>query len=273
MIAARFPWNRPVKSWMPSSQNPPRVHKPPRKNSRPAQPTKKKQQIPLRVEVQAALAWLESKSTRRDRENLARFAINASRAYGVSMANMKLLAKRLGHNHELAIALWETGWYEARMLASLVDEPARVTAAQMDRWCRDFDNWGICDTACFHLFDRTPHAWAKVAKWCDRREEFVKRAGFALLWALALHDKRSGDEAFLKCLPCVERAACDERNFVKKAVNMALRAIGVRNSALNAAALTVARHLADSPHAASRWVGKTTLRELKSPASTRRLAR
>jgi 3-methyladenine DNA glycosylase AlkD len=216
---------------------------------------------------------LERKSTRRDRENLARFAITASKAFGVSMANIKLLARRLGRNHELAAALWDTGWYEARLLAAMVDQPECVTRAQMDRWCRDFDNWGICDTVCFHLFDRTPHAWKKVAQWCDRREEFTKRAGFALLWALALHDKHAGDDAFLRCLPAVERAASDERNFVKKAVNMALRAIGIRNSALNAAVVTVARRLADSRDAASRWVGQTTLRELKSPASTRRLAK
>jgi 3-methyladenine DNA glycosylase AlkD len=189
------------------------------------------------------------------------------------MANIKLLAKRLGRNHDLAAVLWDTGWYEARLLAAMIDEPARVTPAQMDRWCREFDNWAICDTVCFHLFDRTPHAWAKVAKWCDRREEFVKRAGFALLWALALHDRHSGDEAFLECLPAIERAAGDERNFVKKAVNMALRAIGIRSSALNAAAVSAARRLADSRDAAARWVGQTTLRELKSPASTRRLAK
>ena len=116
-------------------------------------------------------------STARDRENLARFGITAPKAFGVSMANVQVLAKRLGRNHELAAALWDTGWYEARMLASFVDEPARVTPAQMDRWCRDFDNWAICDTVCFHLFDRTPHAWAKVAKWHDQREEFVQARG------------------------------------------------------------------------------------------------
>ena len=158
-----------------------------------------------------------------------------------------MLAKRLGRNHELAAALWDTGWYEARMLTSFVDEPARVTPAQMDRWCRDFDNWAICDTVCFHLFDRTPHAWAKVAQWRDRRDEFVKRAAFALLWSLTVHDKRADDEPFAEGLPLIERAATDERNFVKKAVNMALRAIGKRNPALNAAAVTVARRLADSP--------------------------
>ena len=202
-----------------------------------------KQKAPpsLEDEVQATLVSLERMSTRRDRENLARFGITANKAFGVSMANIQVLAKRLGRNHELAAALWDTGWYEARMLASFVDEPARVTPAQMDRWCRDFDNWGICDTVCFHLFDRTPHAWRKVAQWAGRRDEFVKRAAFALLWGLTVHDKHADDAPFAEGLRLVERAATDERHFVKKAVNMALRAVGKRNRALNAAAVAVAR--------------------------------
>ena len=122
-----------------------------------------KKQLPLRDEVKATIKWLEEKSTEHDRKNLTRFAISTDKAFGVSMANMKQLAKRLGPNHELAAALWDTGWYEARMLASLVDEPTRVMPAQMERWCRDFDNWAICDTVCFALFDRTPHAWGGVA--------------------------------------------------------------------------------------------------------------
>jgi 3-methyladenine DNA glycosylase AlkD len=234
-------------------------------------PSKATKKEPLRHEVRTALAWIEQRSTKRDRENLARFGITAGKAFGVSMANLQLLAKRLGPNHELAAALWETGWYEARMLASLVDEPSRVTAGQMDRWCRDFDNWGICDTACFCLFDRTPHAWAKVAQWSDQREEFVKRAAFALLASLAGHDKDAGDERFLQCLPLVERAASDERNFVKKGVSWALRKVGRRNAALNAAAVKVARRLSDSPEPAARWVGRGALKELTSPLVMRRL--
>jgi 3-methyladenine DNA glycosylase AlkD len=229
-------------------------------------------QRPLQEEVQAALSWLKKRSTERDRENLARFGINASKAFGVSMANIQVLAKRLGRNHELAAALWDTGWYEARMLTSFVDEPARVTPAQMDRWCRDFDNWGICDTVCFCLFDRTPHAWAKVAQWSDKRDEFVKRAAFALLASLAGHDKSASDERFVESLRCVERAASDERNFVKKGVSWALRRIGRRNAALNAAAVTVARRLSVSPEAAARWVGRGALKELTSPAVVRQLA-
>jgi 3-methyladenine DNA glycosylase AlkD len=211
-------------------------------------------------------------STRRDRENLERFGITASKAHGVSMANIQALARRLGRNHELAGALWETGWYEARLLTSFVDEPERVTPAQMDRWSGDFDNWGICDTVCFHLFDRTPYAWAKVERWHDKREEFVKRAAFALLASLALHDKRTDDEPFAKSLALIESAASDERNFVKKGVSWALRLIGRRNPALNAEAVALARKLSTSPDAAARWIGKGALRELTSALVMRRLA-
>ena len=190
----------------------------------------------------------------------------------MSVANIRVLAKRLGRNHNLAAALWETGWYEARMLTSFVDEPARVTPAQMERWCRDFDNWAICDTVCFHLFDKTPHAWAKVAQWSDNRHEFVKRAAFALLASLALHDKRAADELFVRCLPLVERAATDERNFVKKGVSWALRLIGRRNLALNTAAVDVAKRLSGAPDAAARWVGRDAFKELTSPMVVRTLA-
>jgi 3-methyladenine DNA glycosylase AlkD len=245
---------------------------PPRKTSTPAKATRKAEKRPLEDEVQSALQWLERHGTRRTREGMARYGITSAKAFGVSMADIQVLAKRLGRSHELAAALWETGWYEARMLTSFVDEPERLTPAQMDRWCRDFDNWSICDTLCFNLFDRTPHAWAKVAEWSDERGEFVKRAAFALLWGLTVHDKRAGDEPFVRGLRLIERAATDERHFVKKAVNMALRAVGKRSPALNAAAVAVARRLAESPQAAARWVGKDALRELTSPSVVRRLA-
>ena len=242
------------------------------RTSPPAKPLPRAPKRPLNDDVQAALSWLQKKSTPRDRENLARFGIHADKAFGVSMANIQVLGKRLGRNHDLAAALWATGWYEARMLTAFVDEPARVTSAQMDRWCRDFDNWGICDTLCFCLFDRTPHAWAKVEKWRDDRGEFVKRAAFALLASLAGHDKSAGDERFVEGLRFIERAAGDERNFVTKGVSWALRRIGRRNLALNAAAVKTARRLSASPEAAARWVGKGALKELTSPAVARQLA-
>jgi 3-methyladenine DNA glycosylase AlkD len=225
----------------------------------------------IREQVDTALAALQKMSTKRDRDNLKRFGITAGKAYGVSMANVQVLAKRLGRSHELAAALWDTGWYEARLLTSFVDEPARVTPAQMDRWCRDFDNWGICDTLCFNLFDRTPHAWQKVEQWHDKRAEFVKRAAFALLACLALHDKLAPDMRFVEGLALIEAAGSDERNFVKKGVSWALRLIGRRNQALNIQALGVARRLAASPDPAARWVGKGAVKELTSPLVMRRL--
>jgi 3-methyladenine DNA glycosylase AlkD len=222
--------------------------------------------------VREVLVWLERRGSKRNREGMARYGIVADKVFGVSVSTLQQLARRLGRDHDLAAALWKTGWYEARMLTSFIDDPVRITPAQMDRWARDFDNWAICDTVCFHLFDRTPHAWQKVEQWSRRRDEFVKRAAFALLAGLSLHDKRAGDEAFLRSLVLVERAAADDRNFVKKGVSWALRVIGRRNQALNAAAVEVSRRLAESSKPAARWVGKGALKELTSPVVRRRLA-
>jgi len=238
----------------------------------PAKAKKSPAEPSLGPQVEAALAWLEQQSTTKDRENLVRFGIDADPAFGVSMANIQLLAKKLGKSHELARALWATGWYEARLLTSFVDEPARVTPEQMDRWTEGFDNWGICDTLCFHLYDRTPHAWDKVREWSDRPEEFVKRAAFALLASLAGHDKKAGDERFLAGLALIERAAPDQRNFVKKGVSWALRMIGRRNAALHARAVEVSKRLTGSSEAAARWIGKGALRELTSPKVAGKIA-
>ena len=214
------------------------------------------------VDAASVLRLLEKSSTQHDLDNLVRFGVTATNALGVSMTNIQNLAKRLGRNHELAAALWKTNCYEARLLASFVEEPSRVTSAQMDRWCRDFDNWGICDTICFTLFDRTPYAWDKVSKWSDAREEFVKRAAFALLASLAGHDKKATDRQFLDALPLIERAATDDRNFVKKGVSWALRRTGRRNAVLHAAALKLAQRLSESSNAAARWIGRDAVRDL-----------
>jgi 3-methyladenine DNA glycosylase AlkD len=224
----------------------------------------------LEDQVQSALAWLKSHSTKATLLGMARYAIPSEHAYGVAMKDIKGLGAKLGRNHPLAKALWATGVYEARMLASFVGEPGQLTPAQMDRWCRDFDNWAFCDAMSFNLFDRSPHAWAKVTEWSQRRREFEKRTAFALLWSLTVHDKRAGDERFAQGLHLIEREAIDERHFVKKAVNMALRAIGKRNRALNAAAIEVARRLASSEDVTAQWVGKDALRELTSPALAKR---
>jgi len=215
------------------------------------------------ADAAAALAALKRASSRKDFANLERFGIDAPKAFGVSMANIQKIAKSLGRDHALAEALWKTGWYEARMLASLVDEPSKVTAAQMDRWCRDFDNWGICDTVCFKLFDQSPHAFAKVTKWSASRDEFVKRGAFALLASLALHDQASPDAAFLKTLPLIERAATDARNFVKKGVSWALRAIGHRSPKLWTPAMATAERLSASADATARWIGRDAVKDLK----------
>lgn len=228
---------------------------------------------PLKERVDDAIAWLRSHATKATRDGMARYNVPSDKAFGVSMKNIQLLAKQLGRDHALAAALWETGWYEARMLTAFVDEPERVTSAQMDRWSRQFDNWAICDTLAFALWDRTPHAWTKVEQWAGRREEFIKRTAFALLWSLSVHDKEATDKQFIHGLALIERAAADDRNFVMKAVNMALRAIGKRNGPLNAAAAKTATRLAESSDASAKWVGKHALREITSAAVKRRVAR
>ena len=202
-----------------------------------------------------------------------RYGIHTNKAFGVSMANLKLLAEQLGKSHRLAAELWETGWYDARMLAALIDEPERVTVQQMDRWAKDFDNWGICDTVCFHLFDRTPHALGRVSRWYTSKAEFVRRAAFALLASLALHAKHLPEGDFARCLPHIERAADDDRNFVKKGVSWALRSIGRRSPALHVASISLAERLAASTDAPSRWIGKDVLRDLARPQVRSRLAR
>jgi 3-methyladenine DNA glycosylase AlkD len=202
---------------------------------------------------------------------MARYGIVAPKVFGVSVGALRLMSKEIGRDHELALELWKTGWYEARMLTGFVDDPAAVTPTQMDRWARDFDNWAICDHICFLLFDRTPHAWAKVKAWSTRREEFVKRAAFALLAGLALHDKKAPDAPFLKSLRLIERASTDDRNFVKKGVSWALRAIGHRNLTLHAAAIKTANTLVSSGDKTAAWIGRDTLSDLMRPAVVKRL--
>jgi 3-methyladenine DNA glycosylase AlkD len=215
-----------------------------------------------RFDVAACLRELERVATRKTREGMTRFAIPNERALGVAMGDIQKLARRVGRDHALALALWQNGVYEARMLAVYVADPAVLTSAQMDAWCRDFDNWAHCDTACFALFDRSPHAWKKIDAWARRRGEFQRRAAYALLASVALHDKLADDGLFFARLPMLEVAARDGRNFVKKAVSWALRGVGKRNAELRTHARALAQRLAESDDAAARWVGKDALREL-----------
>ena len=174
---------------------------------------------------------------------------------------------------ERAAELWKSGWYEARMLAAMMDDPGQVTRRQMNAWARDFDNWGICDTVCWHLFDYTPFAWESIRGWSTSRDEFVKRAAFAMMAGQAGHNKTATDAEFVALLPLIETGAGDERNFVKKAVSWALRRIGHRSLALHGAAVKLAQRLAASDQAPKRWVGKDALRDLSRPMVRARLAR
>jgi len=221
--------------------------------------------------VADALAWLEKHSKKSVRDGMARYAIPNDKALGVLMGDIQKLAKLLGRDHALALALWKTDVYEARMLCAYVDEPERVTPAQMDAQARDFDNWAICDTLCFALWVRTPHAFAKIRKWATHKDEYVKRASFALLASMALKHKESTDADYLPFLPLMEKAASDERNFVKKAVSWALRGVGRRSVKLNKESLALAKKLAGSEDAAPRWIGKDAFRELSSSAVQKRL--
>jgi 3-methyladenine DNA glycosylase AlkD len=217
---------------------------------------------------------------------MARYGINAEQAFGVSVYELRKMARKLGAEHDLALALWAPANHEARLLACFVDEPACVTADQMEAWARDFDSWDICDQATTSLFDLTPHAWSKAVAWAKRQEAWVKRGGFALMAGLAVHDKAAADGKFAKLFPLIERGAFDDRNFVKKAVNWALRNIGKRNLPLHREAIACAERIAaaatkaaggqrggDAQARAARWVAADALRELRSEKTLGRLKR
>lgn len=220
------------------------------------------------------------------RAGMSRYGINTADAFGVSVYEIRRMAARIGTDHGLALALWETGNHEARLLACFVDDPASVTAPQMEAWAAGFDSWDICDQATTSLFDLTPHAWGKAAEWAGREEEWVKRAGFAMMAGLAVHDKKASDDDFVTLLDHIERGASDDRNFVKKAVNWALRNIGKRNAALNSAAVGCAERIRDAANVraggerggdagarAARWVATDALRELTSDKVRDRLSK
>jgi len=219
------------------------------------------------------LKLLRKRGTQRTIDGMARYGIQAQRAFGVPMGTLLTLSKRLGTDHALSLALWQSGWYEARLLAALIGDPQRVTARQMDAWAASFESWGDCDTVCFKLFDQTPLAWTKIRPWAASRKLFVKRASFALLACLALHNKSAPDKNFLALLPLVARGARDERNFVKKSVSWALRAIARRNEKLRTPATALATRLASSDWPACQWVGKDVLRQLPIRKSQKRPAR
>lgn len=216
------------------------------------------------VNAQAVLETLRAMGSERDRQGMARFGINTARALGVSMAAMSPLARQLRRRHGLAQELWETGVHEARILACLIADPGLATPELLEAWVRDLDSWDITDQFCNKLVVRTAWAWELAAAWAERPEEFVRRAGFSLMAQLAVHDKKAEDAAFLPLFGLVSRQADDGRNFVKKAVNWALRQIGKRNPALHREALSLARQLSERPEASARWIGRDAVKELEA---------
>lgn len=212
----------------------------------------------------AALAALKRLSDKKTLTGYARYGITTTKAFGIPMGKIQALGKTLGKDHALANALWKSGWYEAGLLAAYVGEPEKVTSVEMERWVKGMDNWGIVDTVCFVLWDKTPLGWKKVAPWCRAKDEWTKRAGFALLASLALHDKGAIDAQFRKALPLIEKYGTDERNFVKKGVSWALRLIGRRRTALYAECVAMADRMQKSESIGARWVGRDAYRELTS---------
>jgi 3-methyladenine DNA glycosylase AlkD len=235
-----------------------------------------------RERLTAVMDELAAQASEESRAGMARYGINVGHAFGVSVYELRRMAKSLGRDHELALALWDTGNHEARLLASMVDDPAAVTESQMEAWAAAFDSWDVCDQVTSNLFDKTPFAYDKVRAWSAAKDEWVKRAAFATAAALAVQDKKAPDERFLAILELVRREAGDGRNFVKKAVNWALRNIGKRNAALHAAAMDTAEAILaeaetlaaadrrDPAARSARWVARDALRELRSDKVVRR---
>lgn len=223
--------------------------------------------------VVRAVRELRRLGEKRNVEGMAHYGIRAKIVFGVSKPNQDAIARKIGKNHALGLQLWQTGIHDARILGMLISEPHLLTEKQMEGWVRQFDNWDVCDGTCCHLFVDAEPAWRKAFAWSNRKREFEKRAGFALTAYLAVHDKAARDAAFRKYLRVIEREAWDERNFVRKAVNWALRNIGKRNPSLNRAAISTALRIRKIDSPAARWIAADALRELRSDAVQTRLRR
>jgi len=223
--------------------------------------------------VKDVLDKLQNKAKPEQLAGMAKYGITVDGRLGVSVPDMRKLAKELGRDHKLALELWRTGIAEARIVAGMVGDPARLTEEQMEEWVKGIDSWDVCDQVCMNLFERNQLAWKKIIDWSEREEEFVKRTAFSLIACLAWHDKKASDEEFIKLLPIITREATDERNFVKKAVNWALRNIGKRNLNLNEAAVDAAKKIQRLDSKAARWIAADAIRELESDAVQSRLRR
>lgn len=227
--------------------------------------------MPHSAHLADAMALLHANARPEELAGMARFGIVGENRLGLSMPAIRRIARTLGRDHDLALALWDTTIPEARIVAGLLADPAQLTSHQMDAWARGFASWDVCDQVCGSVFVTSPLAWNKVAAWSAHEEEFVRRAAFALLATLAVHDRQASDAQFIAALPLIEGAAVDERNFVKKAVNWALRNIGKRNATLNAAAQAAARRIQRQGTRSARWIAADALRELGSEPVQERL--
>lgn len=204
-------------------------------------------------------------------EGMGRYGIRTDQALGVPMPFIRSMAMRIGRDHELAQSVWDSGLHEARILAALIDDPDKVTFGQMESWIREVDSWDICDQLCASLFDKTIYAYRAARIWAKREEVFVKRAGYVLMAALSVHDKKAGDEPFLEFLVLIREGSFDDRNFVRKSVNWALRQIGKRNLALHEAAVAMAEVIDKDGSSTAHWIAKDALRELRNEATLARL--
>ncbi|MFH1067660.1 MAG: DNA alkylation repair protein [bacterium] len=215
------------------------------------------------IKTREITAKLKSLANSKNVEGMARFGINSKETLGISIPVLRKMAKEIGKDHALALELWETGIHEARLLAGFIADPQQLTRKQMEKWVKDFDSWDVCDQVCSNLFDRTPFAYQKAKEWSEKKSEFVKRAGFVLMAALSVHDKKATDKDFLQFFPLIKKHAVDEHNFVKKAVNWALRQIGKRNPLLRRAAIKLAYEIKQMAFRSARWIANDALRELK----------
>lgn len=221
--------------------------------------------------VEEVMQELQSKAKPDQIEGMAKFAIVGDQRMGVSVPDMRKIAKAVGKNHQLALDLWDTGVPEGMIVAGMISEPDKLTDEQMEDWVADINSWDICDQVCMNLFEKSPLAEKKIFEWSDREEEFVKRTSYALIACLAWHDKEAGDEEFIKYFPIIVAGSTDERNFVKKAVNWALRNIGKRNQNLNEQAILCARQIHEIDSKSARWIASNARRELESDKIQERL--
>jgi 3-methyladenine DNA glycosylase AlkD len=221
--------------------------------------------------VKDVLDKLQSKAKPEQLKGMAKYGITIEQRLGVSVPDMRKLAKEIGRDHKLALDLWKTGIAEARIVAGMVGDPAKLTEEQMEEWVKGINSWDVCDQVCDNLFEKNELAWKKIVDWSEREEEFVKRTAFSLIACLAWHDKKASDEKFIELLPVIIREATDERNFVKKAVNWALRNIGKRNLNLNRAAINAAKEIQRLDSKTARWIAADAIRELESDIIQSRL--